>query len=164
MSSPNGSGRKSPGGELAFTIYDADAAGEPGRQITQFSRVVANDEVSLGADGRWLVQDLPKTLQGQSLPKRGFWLGIQGPVGRPKLWAVRGRDGRHFIRNQDPAEEQALLPLDGLWPCDWNAVGRDALMGFGDWPRPVLKVTRACDRRQPGSRERWHRGEIAGPP
>ena len=93
-------------GKLDVTIYDSTVLETPGEVLRTVSCDLAQDDVSNGRDGRWVVADLA----GMKPLKGVIWIGVRKSGGEPTLWASSVVSGQAFVRNNDPSNFMGLLP------------------------------------------------------
>jgi hypothetical protein len=93
-------------GQLELTIYDSTILETPGEPLQKITRDLADEDVSNGKDGRWVVERLVdmKPLKGV------IWVGVRKIARTPTIWASSIVSGQAFIRNNDPQNPMGLLP------------------------------------------------------
>jgi hypothetical protein len=93
-------------GQLEITIYENTLFEAPGEPLRRLTRDLAQEDLSNGRDGRWIVEDLI-----DMKPVKGvIWVGVRKTGGTPTLWASSIVSGQAFVRNNDPASPMGLLP------------------------------------------------------
>jgi hypothetical protein len=94
------------GGKVEITIYDSTILETPGQPLRTWTRELAQDDLSDGHDGHWVVEELVdmKPLKGV------VWVGVRKCGGEPTIWASSVASGQAFIRNSDPQNFLSLLP------------------------------------------------------
>jgi hypothetical protein len=93
-------------GQLEITIYESTILETPGEPLVKRTRDLANEDLSNGKDGRWVVEDL-----NDMKPLKGvIWVGVHKTGGTPTIWASSVVSGQAFVRNNDPRNPMGLLP------------------------------------------------------
>jgi hypothetical protein len=93
-------------GRLEVTIYDSTVLETPGEPLIKVTRDLAQEDLSNGKDGRWVVEDLI-----EMKPIKGvIWVGVHKLGGTPTIWASSVVSGQAFVRNNDPTNPMGLLP------------------------------------------------------
>jgi len=93
-------------GQLEVTIYDSSILETPGEAIHKIALDLAQEDLSNGKDGRWVVENLV-----DMKPVKGvIWVGVRKTGGTPTIWASSVVSGQSFVRNNDPQSPMGLLP------------------------------------------------------
>lgn len=93
-------------GQLELTIYDSTILETPGEPLHKVTHDLAQEDLSNGKDGRWVVEDLV-----EMKPVKGvIWVGVRKTGGAPTIWASGVVSGQSFVRNNDPKSPMGLLP------------------------------------------------------
>jgi hypothetical protein len=93
-------------GQVEIAIDESTVLETPGEALVKLTRDVAQEDLSNGKDGRWIVEDLVgmKPLTGV------VWVGVHKIGGTPTIWACGVVSGQSYIRNNDPQNPMGLLP------------------------------------------------------